>query len=126
MAGSFELGRGELIGVDLDRALQQRGGGNEFRFDSLAGELAVEDKRIELSRLRLLAPGLKAGGELGFDAQGTASGRLAVEALNTRTAPGAESEARRLPGNTELPTLSTRLAAISRSTPCRPCATRGE
>lgn len=81
MAGSFELGRGELIGVDLDRALQQRGGGSEFRFESLAGDLAVEDKRIELSRLRLLAPGLKAGGELGFDARGTANGRLTVEAL---------------------------------------------
>lgn len=81
MAGSFELGRGELIGVDLDRTLQQRGGGGEFRFESLAGELAVEDRRIELSRLRLLAPGLKAAGELGFDAQGMANGRLAVEAL---------------------------------------------
>lgn len=81
MTGSFELGRGELIGVDLDRALQQRGGGTEYRFDSLAGDLAVEDRRIELSRLRLLAPGLKAGGELGFDAQGTANGRLTVEAL---------------------------------------------
>lgn len=81
MAGSFDLGRGELIGVDLDRALQQRGTGGDFRFESLAGDFALEAKRIELSRLRLQAPGLKASGELTFDAQGAANGRLLVEAI---------------------------------------------
>ena len=80
MVGHEEV-RGELVGVDLDRVLQQRGSSGEFRFESLAGDFAVEAKRVELSRLRLQAPSLKAGGELGFDAQGTASGRLAVEAL---------------------------------------------
>lgn len=84
MAGSFLLGRGELVGVDLDRVLQQRGSGGNFRFESLAGDFAVEARRVELSRLRLLAPGLKADGELGFDAQGVANGRLTIEAL----APG--------------------------------------
>lgn len=82
MVGSIELGRGELAGVDLDRVLQQRGSGGDFRFESLAGDLAVDGRRIELNRLRLLAPGLKAGGDLGFDAQGVATGRLTVEALN--------------------------------------------
>ncbi len=81
LAGSFELGRGELAGVDLDRVLQQRGSGGDFRFESLAGDFAVDEGRTELNRLRLLAPGLKAGGELGFNALGTANGRLTVEAL---------------------------------------------
>lgn len=72
--------RGALAGVDLDKVLQDRGIGEESRFESLRGNLAVEGQRIEMSALSLLAADLKAGGTLNFDAARAASGRLALEA----------------------------------------------
>lgn len=80
LSGSFAMERGVLAGVDLDKALQDRGIGEESRFESLRGNLAVEGQRIELSALSLLASDLKAGGILNFDAARAASGRLALEA----------------------------------------------
>jgi hypothetical protein len=58
--------RGVLAGVDLDKVLQDRGIGEESRFESLRGNLAVEGQRIELSALNLLATDLKAGGDADF------------------------------------------------------------
>ncbi|MBK8760155.1 MAG: hypothetical protein IPM03_06930 [Sulfuritalea sp.] len=80
LSGSFAMERGVLAGVDLDKALQDRGIGEESRFESLRGNLAVEGQRIELSALSLLASDLKAGGMLNFDAARAASGQLALEA----------------------------------------------
>jgi hypothetical protein len=42
LSGSFAMERGVLAGVDLDKALQDRGIGEESRFESLRGNLAVE------------------------------------------------------------------------------------
>jgi hypothetical protein len=66
--------------VDLDKALQDRGMGEETRFASLGGNLAVESQRIELSALNLVTADLKASGALTFDAARNAGGRLVVEA----------------------------------------------
>ncbi len=80
LSGSFAMERGALAGVDMDKALQDRGMGDETRFESLGGNLAVESQRIELSALNLVAADLKASGALSFDAARNASGRLTVEA----------------------------------------------
>lgn len=80
LGGSFAMERGVLGGVDFDKLLQERGMGEETRFESLAGNVAVEAQRIELSALNLVAPELKASGTLSFDAARHASGRVLVEA----------------------------------------------
>ena len=89
LSGHFTMERGALAGVDLDRVLQDRGNGDEFRFESLRGNLAVEGQGIELSALNLLASDLKAGGTLSFDAARAASGRLALEARSAGARRGA-------------------------------------
>ena len=80
LSGSFSLSRGSLRGIDLDKVLQDRGQGEQSRFESLSGEFLVDSGRIELSDLKLAAQELKAAGSLGFDASRNASGRLVVEA----------------------------------------------
>ncbi len=79
LSGSFSIGRGLLTGVDLDKTLQDRGMGEQYRFESLSGEFSTEPGRIDLADLKLAAPGLKATGSLSFDANRNASGRLLVE-----------------------------------------------
>ncbi len=79
LSGSFSIGRGLLGGVDLDKALQDRGMGDQYRFESLSGEYSAEAGRIDLIDLKLAAPELKASGSLSFDASRNASGRLLVE-----------------------------------------------
>lgn len=78
--GSFAIERGVLGGVDLDKLLQERGMGEETRFESLGGNFAVESRRIELSPVNLVASDLKASGALTFDAARNVSGRLVVDA----------------------------------------------
>jgi hypothetical protein len=80
LSGSFSLGRGVLGGIDLDKVLQDRGQGEQSRFESLSGEFLVDSGRIELSDLKLAALELKATGSLSIDANRNASGRLVVEA----------------------------------------------
>ena len=80
LSGSFSLSRGALRGIDLDKVLQDRGQGEQSRFESLSGEFLVDSGRIELSDLKLAAQELKAAGSLVFDASRNASGRLVVEA----------------------------------------------
>ncbi len=80
VSGSFDIGRGLLKGLDLDKLLQNRGQGEQFRFESLSGDFAAESRRVELSNLKLVAPELKAGGALTIEADRSASGRIVVEA----------------------------------------------
>jgi len=80
LSGSFSIARGVLGGIDLDKMLQDRGQGEQSRFESLSGAFAVDSGRIELSELKLAAQELSATGLLSFDASRNASGRLAAEA----------------------------------------------
>jgi hypothetical protein len=79
VSGSFTIGRGLLASIDLDKVLQNRGIGEQFRFESLNGNFAREARRIELTDLALAAPELKAGGAVSIDANRAASGRIAIE-----------------------------------------------
>lgn len=85
ISGSFNIGRGLLGGIDLDKVLQNRGLGEQFRFESLNGNFAREARRIELTDLALGAPELKAGGTVTIEANRAASGRIAIETISSGT-----------------------------------------
>lgn len=85
ISGSFNIGRGLLAGIDLDKVLQNRGAGEQFRFESLTGEFSAEARRIEITEFKLAAPELKASGAVSIDANRAASGRIAVEAVSSGT-----------------------------------------
>lgn len=80
LSGSVAIDRGVLAAVDLDKVLQERGTGEETRFESLVGDFVMEARRLEFTSLSLTARDLKAGGTLTVDSNGTASGRIAIEA----------------------------------------------
>jgi hypothetical protein len=83
LSGSFAIERGVLGGVDLDKLLQERGIGEETRFESLNGDFIMESRRIDFSSLTLMARDLKANGSLGIDANRAAAGRVIVEARSS-------------------------------------------
>ncbi len=83
ISGSFNIGRGLLAGIDLDKALQNKGLGEQFRFESLTGEFSSESRRIEITELKLAAPDIKANGAVTIDANRAASGRIAMEAVSS-------------------------------------------
>ncbi|MBI5107160.1 MAG: hypothetical protein HZA62_00290 [Rhodocyclales bacterium] len=83
LGGSFAIERGVLGGVDLDKVLQERGMGEESRFESLNGDFVMESRRIDFPVLNLVARDLKATGTLSIDANRAASGRVVVEARSS-------------------------------------------
>jgi murein DD-endopeptidase MepM/ murein hydrolase activator NlpD len=83
LSGSLVIERGVLGGVDLDKVLQERGIGEETRFESLNGDFIMESRRIDFSSLTLMARDLKANGSLGIDANRAAAGRVVVEARSS-------------------------------------------
>ena len=85
ISGSFNIGRGLLAGIDLDKVLQNKGPGEQFRFETLTGEFSSESRRIEITELKLAAPEIKANGAVTIDADRAASGRIAIEAVSTGT-----------------------------------------
>lgn len=83
LSGSFAIERGVLGGVDLDKLLQERGSGEETRFESLNGDFVMESRRLDFTTLTLLTRDLKANGSLALDANRAASGRIVVEARSS-------------------------------------------
>ena len=83
LSGSLLIERGALAGVDLDKVLQERGMGEESRFESLNGDFVMEARRIEFTTLNLLARDLKANGSLSIDANRAANGRVVIEAKSS-------------------------------------------
>ena len=82
-SGSFNIGRGLLVGVDLDKAVQNRGLGEQFRFESLKGDFFSDSQRIEFSGLNLVARDLKAQAALSVDASRAVNGRVNIEVQTT-------------------------------------------
>ncbi len=82
-SGSFNIGRGLLVGVDLDKAVQNRGLGEQFRFESLQGDFFSDSQRIEFSGLNLVARDLKAQAALSVDASRAVNGRVNIEVQTT-------------------------------------------
>jgi len=79
ISGSFNMSRGQLVGIDLDKVAQNGSLGEQFRFESLKGEFFSDSRSIEISELKLVAGDLKASGALSFDANRAVSGRIAIE-----------------------------------------------
>ena len=79
IVGSFVVSRGVLTGIDLDRVVQGRGMGDQYRFESLAGNLLVEEGRVALQSLRLTAGSLVAQGAATLAPDRKMSGRLTSE-----------------------------------------------
>jgi len=79
MGGSFNIGRGLLAGMNLDQVVQNRGMGDQSRFESLKGDFLSDFRSIEFSELRLVAGDLKANGTLNIGADRAASGRITIE-----------------------------------------------
>ncbi|MBI3096595.1 MAG: hypothetical protein HYY97_17130 [Rhodocyclales bacterium] len=82
-SGSFSIGRGLLGGIDLDKAVQNRGLGEQFRFESLQGDFFSDSQRIEFSGLNLVARDLKAQATLSVDASRAVNGRVNIEVQTT-------------------------------------------
>lgn len=101
LSGSFAIERGVLGGVDLDKILQERGAGEETRFESLSGDFIFESRRLDFSNLALIANDLKANGSLSIDANRAATGRAVVEA---RSSGARRAASLRISGSAAAPT----------------------
>lgn len=85
-SGSFNINRGLLAGVDLEKVAQNSGLGEQFRFESLQGDFFADSRSMEFSELRLVAGDLKAKGTLSVDAARAVSGRVNIEVQTARRA----------------------------------------
>ncbi len=83
--GSFSLGNGVLVGVDLDRVLQGRGLGEETRFESLEGQIRFENQRVELSGMKLKTGTMNAKGALSIAADHAVTGNIGIEVKTQST-----------------------------------------
>ncbi|MDP2132130.1 MAG: hypothetical protein Q8J99_00810, partial [Sulfuritalea sp.] len=79
ISGSFEIGRGLLAGMDVERVVQNSGLGEQTRFESLRGDFFSDARGIELTGLQLVAGSVKANGALTLAPDNSASGRVAIE-----------------------------------------------
>ncbi|MDP1610702.1 MAG: hypothetical protein Q8M11_06565 [Sulfuritalea sp.] len=89
ISGSFNMGRGALAGIDLDKVAQEGGLGEQCRFESLKGDFYSDSHRIEISDLRLVAGALKASGALSVAPDRAVSGQIAVEVQSAGMRRGA-------------------------------------
>jgi adhesin transport system outer membrane protein len=80
LSGRFILELGALGGTtDLGKVRQDRGMGEETRFESLGGNLVVKSQRFELSALNLVAADLKGSDALNSDTARNANDPPAAE-----------------------------------------------
>jgi hypothetical protein len=89
ISGSFNMGRGALAGIDLDKVPQEGGLGEQCRFESLKGDFYSDSHRIEISDLRLVAGALKASGALSVAPDRAVSGQIAVDVQSAGMRRGA-------------------------------------
>jgi len=84
MQGRATLGRGVLVGVDLDRVVQGRGVGDQYTFEALEGNVLLDARRYDFTDIRLSAGELAATGAFGIAPDGAVRGRFAVEVKAAR------------------------------------------
>lgn len=78
-AGKFSIAPGTLNHIDLDRVVQGRGIGEQFRFESLDGSVLFANKRASFAGIALVSGPLRAEGALEVEANQSLGGRIAVE-----------------------------------------------
>lgn len=77
--GSFSMAAGVLAGIDLDKLIQGRGIGEQFRFQSLLGKFLLAGNRLELPEVVLSAGALTAQGSVVIASDRRVAGRFAVQ-----------------------------------------------
>ena len=84
ISGNFNIGRGLLAGIDLEKVAQNSGLGEQFRYESLSGAFFSDPHSMEFSDLKLVAGELKASGALSVDASRSVNGRVNLEIQTAR------------------------------------------
>jgi hypothetical protein len=79
LEGTFDILKGNLLGVDLGRMLQGGGAGGKTAYAELSGGFVREAGRTQLRQLNLVSGPVYAGGSAEVDAAKRVSGRFVVE-----------------------------------------------
>ena len=79
LSGNFTIGRGLLVGIDMDKVAQNSGMGEQFRFESLTGDFFSDSRGIEFTELKLVAGELKANGALTVEPNHSVRGQVAID-----------------------------------------------
>lgn len=77
--GSFSIGNGILVGVDLASLVMGQAGSGRSSFNEMAGDFALADGTIQMSRLRLSAGLLSATGDAAAEGSSKLDGRFAID-----------------------------------------------
>jgi len=77
--GSFNIGNGVLLGVDLASLVMGQAGSGKSAFNAVSGDFTFADGKTQLSRMRLSAGLLSAAGDASADASGKLGGRYAID-----------------------------------------------
>lgn len=77
--GSFSIGNGVLVGVDLASLVMGQAGSGRSSFNEMAGDFALADGKIQMSRMRLSAGLLSATGDAAADDSSKLDGRFAID-----------------------------------------------
>lgn len=79
LEGSFAVGKGTVLGVDLARLLQGGGAGGKTSYTELTGSFVRDGGKTQLRQIHLAAGPLSAGGSADVDASDNISGRFVAE-----------------------------------------------
>ncbi|QAU32990.1 hypothetical protein [Janthinobacterium sp. 17J80-10] len=77
--GSFSIGNGMLVGVDLASQVMGQAGSGRSAFNEMSGEFALVGGKVQVSRMRMSAGLLSATGDATADANDKLDGRFAVD-----------------------------------------------
>jgi hypothetical protein len=83
--GRIAIVRGVLSGIDLNRVIERRGLGEQFRFETLESNVSVDANRTEFTDVKLAIGAVSAGGAVTLSPEGAASGRFAIHVKTTRS-----------------------------------------
>ena len=79
LEGSFDILKGNVLGIDLGRMLQGGGAGGKTAYAELTGGFVREAGRTQLRQINLVSGPVSAGGSAEVDAAKRISGRFVVE-----------------------------------------------
>jgi hypothetical protein len=77
--GSFSVNGGALTGVDMASHVMGQAGSGKTAFNELNGDFTYDGGKVKLSRMRLAAGLLSAGGDAAVDSDGKLNGHVTVD-----------------------------------------------
>lgn len=87
--GTLSIAQGNLNGIDLERVVESRGIGEQFRFNSLESNADLNAGQVEFSEVRLDAGAISANGAVSLSRDAEVNGRFAIQMKTTRMPLGA-------------------------------------